>query len=149
MMNKKQLESLLKINGVPPTAPKEVIRSVLISARYTDNEIDTAITILSQETEINPADPNANGLHKIFRSDQSLKSEEISELLGIDITVGNIEGKNIKNRNLSTREVVIICVTSVLLALIGIIFYMYIYDAGFFHQSASAGGLFSSSEVSV
>lgn len=133
MINRKQLESLLKINGVQPNAPKEIIRSVLISARYTDNEVDTAITILKEETEVSSTSSQTEGLHKIFRTNQSLKSSEISELLGIEVQVNNLQKNNSKDRNLSSKEILLVCSSSIMLAFLGTTLYMFTSKTGFFH----------------
>ena len=41
MIKRDQIESILKINGVAPSSPDEQIRLVLLSARYSKDEVDT------------------------------------------------------------------------------------------------------------
>jgi len=88
VLQKKQIETILKINGVNPTAPDEEIRSVLLSARYNDDEIDTAIMVLREN--VNTKESHVDGLHKVFRTNETLKSQEISSLLGIDVEIDDL-----------------------------------------------------------
>ena len=87
MIKRDQIESILKINGVQPTSPDEEIRSVLLSARYSKDEVDTAIMVLRENTKTNKT--RVDGLHKVFRSDEALSPEEISQLLGIEIELSD------------------------------------------------------------
>ena len=82
MINRKQVEAILKINGITPASPDDEIRAVLMSARYQEDEIDSAIMVLRQNVKTKEA--KVQGLHKVFRSDETLKPSEISALLGID-----------------------------------------------------------------
>ena len=43
MIEKRNVEAFLKVNGIPPTAKDEEIRSILLSARWNNNEVDTAL----------------------------------------------------------------------------------------------------------
>ena len=97
MVKKKDIETILKINGVETTAPDEEIRSVLLSARYNKDEVDTAIMVLRENMLTH--ETRVNGLHKIFRSDEGLKPAEISALLGIEVDIDDV----VMHRN-RTRE---------------------------------------------
>jgi len=134
-MKREQIESVLKINGVEPTSPDEKIRSVLLSARYSKDEVDTAIMVLRENTKTNKT--RVDGLHKIFRSNEGLQPDEISQLLGIEVNLTNrIEGDDsAPARGLSSGQNIIIWVLSFAIAILGLTFYMYIYKIGIFHPS--------------
>ena len=60
MIEKRSVEAFLKVNGIPATAKDEEIRSVLLSARWNNNEVDTALmvlkeNVLSNETHVDRA----------------------------------------------------------------------------------------------
>jgi len=135
MIKRNQIESVLKINGVQPTSPDEQIRSVLLSARYTKDEVDTAIMVLRENTKTNKT--RVDGLHKIFRTNEGLRPDEISQLLGIEVNlserVESYEGEG--GRDFSQFQNVIIGVLSFTLAILGLVFYMYIYKIGIFYPS--------------
>lgn len=133
MINKNQIESILKINGVSSTSGDEVIRSVLLSARYNNDEVDTAIMVLRENVKTNKT--RVEGLHKIFRTDEALMPEEISQLLGIDVDVESVSAINSKARSFSNAQLVAVWFLSVALALAGILAYMYLYKVGVFHPS--------------
>lgn len=134
MINKQHIETILKINGLPATAPEEEIRSVLISSRYNNNEIDTAIMVLKENTTTNVS--HVDGLHKVFRTDKGLKPAEISRLLGIDMAVR----PDRKIRAIDSNPVLyhlMIGIISLIVAILTITTYMYITDIGFFHHTSA------------
>jgi len=136
MMKRNQIESLLKLNGVTSTAPDEQIRSVLLSARYTQDEVDTAIMVLRQNTKTN--ETHVDGLHKVFRTNAGLRPNEISQLLGIDVQVSGrvTTDENEDNRRLSGFQNLIITFLSIVVAMLGLAFYMYIYKIGIFYPGS-------------
>jgi hypothetical protein len=85
MLERSHVEKLLKLNGVEPTAPDEEIKSVLISARWHKNDVETALLVLRENTQSHES--HVDSLHKVFRSDDQLKPETISALLGVDVSV--------------------------------------------------------------
>ena len=130
-MQKKQLETLLKINGLSPSAPDEKIRSILLSARFKEDEIKTAITVLRENVKTNIK--NIEGLHKVFRSDRALKSKEISELLGIDVDITETVTAARGPKEYTAVNYMILWFISVVLAVSAILFYMYVSKVGIFY----------------
>lgn len=136
MIDQQKIEALLKIQGIPPTAPVEQIRSVLMSAQYDDDEIRTAITVLRENKFDNRA--HVDGLHKIYRTDNGLKPAEITALLGIDVDVSEWQVQNHRQRGVSNVHYFVILGLILLLAIGGLTFTMYINEAGPFHPSVYA-----------
>ncbi len=134
MLQKQDIEKILKINGVSSTAPDEEIRSVLLSARYADDEIDTAIMVLRESTVTHQT--RVDGLHKIFRSDEALSPSEISSLLGIDVAVREVS-INKGEREFSSLQILLVLTIALLMAGFGVIGAMYVYELGIFHSSVS------------
>jgi hypothetical protein len=133
MISRDQIEKILKVNGVAPGSPDEQIRSILLSARYGKDEVDTAIMVLREDTKTRQT--RVDGLHKVFRSTQALKPEEISHLLGIDVTIGDTIVNRNKQRNFTIFQYVFVWVLSVVVAVTGILAYMYLHEIGVFHPS--------------
>lgn len=132
MLNRNRVESLLKVNGISPTSPDEVIRSVLLSARYTEDEVESAITILRENVKTNKS--RVDGLHKVFRTDQTLKPKEISDLLGIDLSISDTVVRGGKPRRIQGSQFVAVCILSVVLALCGVLLYMFLFKVGLFYE---------------
>jgi hypothetical protein len=132
-MQKEQIETILKINGVAPTSPDEEIRSVLLSARFNKDEVDAAIMILRENVITN--ETRVDGLHKVFRSDRSLKPQEISRLLGVDVDIDEITVITRRSRDLSPFQYAVVWFLAIILALGGIATYMYNEQVGPFHPS--------------
>jgi hypothetical protein len=133
MFDIRHLESLLKINGIEKTSPDEQIRSVLLSARFKEDEVETALMVLRENVQTKQT--KIDGLHKVFRSDGSLKPEEISQLLGIDVdikhTVAVSERKS--RHEFTLLQFIILWITSIILAVAGVLFFMYSHQMGVFH----------------
>lgn len=131
MISRDQIESILKINGVSTGSPDEQIRSILLSARYSKDEVDTAIMVLREDTKTKQT--RVDGLHKVFRSGEALKPEEISQLLGIDVSIEDAIRTRNKRQELSIAQYAVVWVLSVAVAVSGILFYMYLHQIGVFH----------------
>jgi hypothetical protein len=134
MMKREQIESVLKVNGVEATSPDEHIRSVLLSARYSKDEVDTAIMVLRENVKTNKT--RVDGLHKVFRTNEGLRPDEISQLLGIDVDLNErVLYDDVDVKHASRMQNLIIYFLSFALAVLGLAFYMYIYRVGIFHPS--------------
>lgn len=137
MIDPRHIEALLRINGLAKTAADEEIRSVLLSARFKEDEVETALMILRENTLTKQT--KVDGLHKVFRTDEALRPDEISKLLGIDIDIK--EGINVQSvsqsNGFSLFQFLILWVTSIILALGSVFFYMYSHQMGFFHPTVN------------
>jgi hypothetical protein len=138
MIQKRDIETILKINGVQPSAPDEEIRSVLLSARYNNDEVDTAMMVLRENNKTHQT--RVDGLHKIFHTDEALKPSEISSLLGIEVQLDDFAIQNSRRRDMSFIQTTVVTIVATLLAAAGVAFAMYHYEVGLFHPSASAFG---------
>lgn len=135
MVDKKHIESILKINGLGITAPDEQIRSVLLSARFNKDEVDTALMILRENTKTNAT--RVDGLHKVFRTDDALQASEISQLLGIEVQVHEKIEAGINARRYTLFQVVVLWFISIIIAATALMFYMYQNETGLFHPTAA------------
>ncbi len=137
MLQRNQIEMILRVNGVNVFSSDEEIRSVLLSASFKDDDVDTAIMILRENTESNTS--NVEGLHKVFRTNEKLGSNEISSLLGINIDVDNLPNKRPikKSQTPIWAQNASIILSAFALASIGVVIAMYIYNVGLFHPAAS------------
>lgn len=133
MIDRKQVEIILRANGVPPTAADEQIRSILLSAKWDENQVDTALTVLKENTSSHQT--HIDTLHKVFRSDETLSPQEISSLLGIDVNIpaSTRAGSN-KWNGLSVSQSAIILMASFLIAFVSIGYVMYSQKMGPFYE---------------
>lgn len=134
MIEKRNVEAFLKVNGIPPTAKDEEIRSVLLSARWNNNEVDTALMVLKENVKSN--ETHVDTLHKVFNTDDRLSSSEISKLLGIDVSLSDREVGDInKKHQLSKNSTAFLTlVLSIIIAVSSIGYLMYKEKAGVFHM---------------
>lgn len=85
MIQKSTVEQYLHANGVRTDAPDEEIKSVLFSAKWHEEDVETALMVLKENTETH--EQRIDSLHKVFHTDDRLQPETISALLGIDVDI--------------------------------------------------------------
>lgn len=134
MIDRKHIEQILKLNGLTPTAQDEEIRSVLISARWNKEDVETAITVLRENITTHKS--RVDTLHDVFLTDKRLSPEAIHSLLGIDMEVNSNELETLRasRRNLYRWQILSIFVIALLLAATSILAMMYIEGFGVFHS---------------
>lgn len=135
MIDRKNIEQILRLNGLSETAPDEEIRSVLISARWNKEDVETAITVLRENTKTHAS--RVDKLHDVFFADRALSPEAIHSLLGIDVEVNSSELNNLRARrkNIYQWQLISIFIFSVLIAFASITAMMYWQESGPFHPS--------------
>ncbi len=138
MLEKNNIEAFLRVNGIAPTAKDEEIRSVLLSARWNNDEVDTALMVLKEN--IKDQTTHVDTLHKVFNSDKRLSAAEISSLLGITVNIDHFEVQppleTLQKRNDNTNFFIALLL-SVSIALSSIGYLMFKEKAGFFATSPS------------
>jgi len=133
MIEKKRIEDFLRANGVPATAPDEEIRSILLGASFDENEVNTALLILKENTISN--ETHIDALHKIFRSDNRLKPSEISSLLGISVNLSDndIYYNTADKRRTTIINAFFISLFVVIFVFLGLFIMMYVDQVGPFY----------------
>lgn len=135
MIDRKNIEQILRLNGLSATAPDEEIRSVLISARWNKEDVETALTVLRENTKTHES--RVDKLHDVFFADRALTPEAIHTLLGIDVEVNSSELTSLRLRrhNVYQLQLVSIFVFSILIAFGSIVAMLYWHQVGPFHPS--------------
>ena len=134
MIDRNHIERILRINGITPSQPDDIIRSVLLSARYNNEEVDTALMVLRENVATKKI--RVEGLHKVFRTDESLQPDEISELLGIDVDISRYSPEVVESRQSNLSTFIIIWIASVVIAVVGVLLFMHMNSIGPFHPGA-------------
>lgn len=132
MIDKNQIENILKANGITANAKDEEIRSILLSAKWSENDVDTALMVLKENTVTKVT--HIDTLHKVFRSDQRLTPSEITELLGIKTTLSDdAEIHEAGDNKYQTLNIMVAVILSLLITVTSVGYVMYKEKAGFFH----------------
>ncbi len=134
MIDKHHVEELLRLNGVQATAPDEEIKSVLISARWHEKDVETALLVLRENKQSH--ETHVERLNKVFTSDDALQPELISSLLGVDVDVSHLSHRGINRkprRNVTLGQAIQIGILSTTLSCVCIVGAMWYMDIGFFH----------------
>ena len=139
MIDRKHIEEILRINGLAPTAADEEIRSVLISAKWQEKDVQTALTVLRESES---GDSHVDTLHNVFVSDKKLSPESIQSLLGIDLEINSkdIAALKANGRSLSLWQIVAVILVATFLATGSIMAMMYVNNFGLFHPSMTNSG---------
>lgn len=137
MIDRKYIEKLLEMNGSSVTAPDDEIRSVLIEAKFHDDDVESAITVLREN--VNTHKSRVEKVNNIFSSDKRLSPEAIHSLLGIDVAVdvGQLNSSKLRGLYLYYLQVVSIFVVAAVIAVLLIVAVMYYQQIGYFHPSFS------------
>ncbi|MFM2339441.1 MAG: hypothetical protein RLZZ360_77 [Candidatus Parcubacteria bacterium] len=134
MIERQQVETILKANGIPATAPDEEIRSILISARWDNNDVDTALMVL-KENKTNKH-THVDSLHRVFHSDERLTPADISSLLGVKVSLTNddVEKIEVKRKKVERAQTIVSLTLALSIVLLGLTYLMYVEQAGVFHD---------------
>lgn len=133
MIDRNHIEQILRINGLTPTAADEEIRSVLISAKWQQDEVETALTVLRENK--NTHESRVDTLHDVFLSDKHLSPEAIESLLGIKVEVDPKEMEHMHDRQrlVTLMQMLIIICSASIIALSSVLSIMYFGQFGVFH----------------
>ena len=133
MIDRLHIEHILKLNGLQPTAPDEEIRSVLLSAKWQNDEVETALTVLREKVANHSS--RVDTLHNVFLTDKRLSPEAIHSLLGINVELSAKEISEVRQskRYISFLQVMTIILYATLLAFGSILIVMYVQNFGLFH----------------
>lgn len=133
MIDRRHIEQILRLNGLSPTAADEEIRSVLISARWQKEDVETAITVLREN--VNTHQSRVDTLHDVFMTDKHLDTEQIQALLGIDMKVGtsDLDQLRASRRHMYVWQIISIFLLAIVIALGFILTMMYMTQSGIFY----------------
>ncbi len=134
MFEKRQIEDLLRINGVPPTSPDEEIKSFLLSAQWHENDVEAALLVLKENVKNHKT--HIDTLQKVFSSDEKMKPNTIADLLGVDIDITNTNfAKHWKRprRSVTPVQAIQISLLSILFSVLFTLGAMWYLDMGVFH----------------
>lgn len=87
MQDRAFINNFLKINGVSADASDDQVSGVLKEARWTDDEIKTALTILRGDVDDSGIVAVTKHDAALFRPDIDISSRQLSRLLGVDVIV--------------------------------------------------------------
>lgn len=136
MFDRRQLETFLRINGLTPLARNEEIRSMLLSARWNEKDVDTAIMILKENTTTKAV--AIDSAHKIFHSDDRLTPTEIQSLLGIEVPYSDSDENQLtyleERLQVERRSTRLAMILAIIIAIVSVMYVMYQQKAGFFYE---------------
>lgn len=134
MIQKAHLENFLRINGIPPTADDEEIRTALISARWKDDDVEVALMVLKGHTS--EEDFKIVSARRLLHTDSRIAPEQLSELLGIQIKNHDGHVTEYYSKYVTETEeshTVLVVVSALVIAAITILAGMYLFQVGPFH----------------
>jgi hypothetical protein len=134
MINKLEAEAILVKNGLQPGIDPNAIRAALHSANYPDSTINDVI--MATNISNNAKRTAVDGLHKVFRSDQSFSPQEINDYLGIEVSLEQRDiSSSSRHNNAISYNGLMVWTVSIVVAIGGLLFYMYMFKIGFFHPT--------------
>lgn len=137
MTTKKEVETILRLNGISVDASDEVIRSVLLKINPNQDSVEEAMTALRKtDTYMAKKKPESDGLQKLFFTDTKLKPSEISQYLGIEVEQTDviISHSKSKQNEIPAQHLIVIWFAALVLAMVIILVYMYTERVGIFYS---------------
>ena len=133
MIDREHIERVLKINGLAPTSPDEEIRSVLVSAKWHKDDVETALTVLRENVKTHQT--RTDTLHNVFLTDERLSPEAIESLLGIDVEISSKDLKSLghSRRRINVWQALTIGGYALVAAVAFMMLIMYWQQIGIFH----------------
>lgn len=142
MPDRNFINNFLKINGVSADATDEQIGHTLKDARWTDDEIKTALVILRGDVDDSGIVAVTKHDAALFRPDIDISSRQLSRLLGVDVIVDpsliHNNHKKIARQSLVHNELAvwtIIILLSIILALVIAWLLMFTMKAGPYREA--------------
>lgn len=135
MLTREAVENFLRVNGVEPSDPEDKIKSVLLSANWEDDDVDTAVFVLRESDQ---AVTRTKQLNTLFHSDQKLDPSSVGQLLGISMEASHGRpGVTVVNpkRRLTLRGLLTIILISIGLSAAVMYGGMYYLELGPFHAT--------------
>lgn len=134
MLTREHIERMLAVNGLPKDAPDEEIKSILLSAHWHQNDVETALLVLRENKKTHSE--SVGTLHNVFSSDTRLSAEAVNSLLGIKI---DIPSRDLKKGSGRTHGRTLgfylrVLVLGLLVAALAISWIMWQLQLGFWHD---------------
>ena len=132
MIDRQHIERILRMNGLTETAADEEIKALLLSAKWKQDDVETALTVLRENKETH--EERVETSHNIFRSDTRLQPESIQSLLGIDVGITSDEIENIRSarQHISIAQAATILFFAMMFALVCMFAFMWYHQMGIF-----------------
>jgi len=132
MIQKEAIEQYLQANNVPPTAPDEEIKEVLLRAKWHASDVEMALTVLRG----NPStqEMHADTLHRVFHSDERLQPETISALLGIEVDLSEVSERKKQRGTVAASSILTVFAVAVALSLTFVGIAMWVLQMGPFYR---------------
>lgn len=136
MVDRLHVENFLRINGIPPTAPDEEIKSALMTAKWHEHDVEIALMALRGEKHGGEVEVIA--AHQLLHTDAHVTPDTLSKLLGVRVELGEDKVTALYKSELSHERslmaTVNFIVLAILVAFIGIFIAMYILNIGPFYS---------------
>jgi hypothetical protein len=134
-VDKKLIENILRANGVSMSSGDDEIKSLLFSARWHEDDIDTALFVLR-----NDANDNKQRIDAVydedFRLQDRMRPETISALLGIEVDDYGLDQKEYaRGENVGTMGMmgmVFVLSAAIIFSGLVLLLFMFIFKIGVF-----------------
>ena len=134
MIDRKHIEKFLELNGLSPDAPDEEIKSLLLSARWHNDDVETALVVLREHPKTKRQ--HIDSMYNITSSDKKISPDTLNALLGIDVNVHSVTEEHHRSLDRAYRaQLFTLAGFSVLAAAAFVLFVMWYTRVGIFAAS--------------
>ena len=137
MIDRMQVEKILRINSVPTTASDKVIRSTLISANLHKEDVELALSLLkNSNTKTKETEDKTTRPRNALETEKRHSPEMIESLLGIKLDMTSKDLANLKHgkKTVSLWQMLYIIFLAILLSIVFVLTIMYKEQIGIFYS---------------
>ncbi|MDA8596734.1 hypothetical protein N9L26_00150 [Candidatus Pacebacteria bacterium] len=132
MLDRKNIEQVLSVNGLDSEATDDEIKSLLVSARWHEDDIETALVVLRENPETHKQ--TVDSVHRTFAAGDRMSADTLNAILGIDVEVSKVSAEHHKELERAYRSQVISLVfVSIVLGTLFIMAVMWTTKMGLFY----------------
>ncbi len=137
-VDKGLIESILKANNVSMESDDDEIKSLLFSARWHEDDVDTALFVLRNDKVQNKQRIDAV-YDEDFRLQDRMRPETISALLGIDVSDYDLDRKEFgRGENVGTMGLmgmVFVMSAAIIFSGLVLLLFMFVFKIGIFSSA--------------
>lgn len=133
-IDKGLIENILKANGVSMESGDDEIKSLLFSARWHEDDIDTALFVLR-----NDKDNNKQRIDAVydddFRLQDRMRPETISAMLGIEVDYDPERREYGRGENVGTMGIlgmIFVLSAAIIFSVLVLLLFMFVFKIGVF-----------------
>lgn len=131
MIDRAHIEKILKLNGLAPDSPDDEIKALLISAKWHERDVETALVVLREDSH---QEKSISAVRQVLHSDEKIiSSTDLQSLLGMEVDVRSVPSVVFKTQSKAIRaQICSMVIVSVVIAGLSLLGMMWLFKIDIF-----------------